>query len=81
MRRASARVTFPDMDAASFLSGVGAGVKSAFGEQRSILSFAEYLDGFLQAPRLQARNAAQWLRDAILHFGTDELSTPVGALR
>jgi len=81
LRRAPARVTFPDMDAASFLGAVGAGVKTAFGEQRSILSFAEYLDGFLQAPRLQARNAAQWLRDAILHFGTEEVATPVGSFR
>jgi predicted Ser/Thr protein kinase len=68
------------MDARQLLSQVGGGVQAAFAEQRSILSFQEYLDLFLQAPRAQARNAAQWLHDAILHFGWDEVRSPVGRL-
>jgi predicted Ser/Thr protein kinase len=66
------------MDARRFLSAVGSEVKAGFDRQRSILSFEEYLGTFLEAPRRQARNSAQWLRDAILHFGREEISTPVG---
>jgi predicted Ser/Thr protein kinase len=69
------------MDARKFLSSVGSGVKTAFAEQRGILSYEEYLAAFLEAPRVHARNAAQWLRDAIEHFGSDEISTPAGPLR
>ncbi|HEY7725882.1 MAG TPA: serine protein kinase PrkA [Anaeromyxobacteraceae bacterium] len=69
------------MDARGFLASVGSGVQAAFAEQRSILSFEEYLDGFMKAPRLQARGAAQWLKDAVEHFGSEELATPVGRLR
>jgi predicted Ser/Thr protein kinase len=69
------------MDARKFLSSVGGGVKTAFVEQRSILSYEEFLSAFLEAPRRQARNAAQWLRDAIEHFGSTEVPTPVGPVR
>ena len=40
------------MDARRWLSSVGNGVKGAFAENRSILSFEEYLDAFVEAPRL-----------------------------
>jgi len=69
------------MDARSFLEAVGSGVKAAYAERRSLLSFEEYLAIFLEAPRHQARGAAQWLRDAIEHAGSVEVATPVGALR
>jgi predicted Ser/Thr protein kinase len=69
------------MDARKFLSSVGGGVKAAFADQRSILSYEEFLATFLEAPRRQARNAAQWLRDAIEHFGSAEVPTPVGPVR
>jgi len=64
-----------------FLASVGGAVKSAYAEQRSLLSFEEYLEVFLSAPRAQARSAAQYLRDALDHFGSEEQKTPVGALR
>lgn len=69
------------MNAREFLSSIGGKVKTAFAEQRNILAFDEYLEGFLQAPRQQARNSAQWLRDAIEHFGTEEVPSPAGPLR
>ncbi len=69
------------MDAGDFLRSVGGEVQAAFAEQRSILSFEEYLDLFHKAPRLQARNSAQWLRDAIEHFGTRQVQTPAGPVR
>jgi serine protein kinase len=69
------------MDARRYLSTVGEGVRAAFVEQRSILSFAEYLELFDRAPRAQARGAAQYLRDVIDHFGSVEVETPWGRER
>jgi serine protein kinase len=69
------------MDARRWLSTVGNGVKGAFVESRSILSFDEYLQVFVDAPRLQARASAQYLRDVLDHFGSEERETPVGKVR
>ncbi len=69
------------MDARRWLSTVGTGVKGAFVENRSILSYEEYLGAFLEAPRLQARSSAQYLRDVLDHFGSEERDTPVGRVR
>src|SRR5512138_110835 len=69
------------VDARRWLSDVGTGVKGAFVENRSILSFEEYLQAFLEAPRLHARSSAQYLRDVLDHFGSEERDTPVGRVR
>ena len=66
------------MDARRWLSTVGSGVKGAFDENRSILSFEEYLQTFVEAPRQHARSSAQYLRDVLDHFGSEERETPVG---
>jgi predicted Ser/Thr protein kinase len=69
------------LDARRWLSAVGTGVKGAFVENRSLLSFDEYLQAFLEAPRLHARSSAQYLRDVLDHFGSEERDTPVGGVR
>jgi serine protein kinase len=69
------------MDARRWLSTVGKGVQGAFQENRSILSFDEWLAAFAEAPRLHARSAAQYLRDVLDHFGSEERETPVGRFR
>ncbi len=69
------------MDARKWLSGVGSGVEGAFVENRSILSFEEYLEAFLEAPRAHARSSAQYVRDMLDHYGADERETPVGKVR
>jgi serine protein kinase len=69
------------MDARRFLADVGGGVQSAFVDQRSILSMQEYLDGFAREPRRSARSAAQYLKDVIDHFGSEERTTAVGKVR
>ena len=69
------------MDARRWLSTVGTGVKGAFVENRSILSYEEYLAAFLESPRLHARSSAQYLRDVLDHFGSEERDTPVGRVR
>ncbi len=69
------------MDAGRLLSNLGTGVKSAFAENRSILTVEEYLSAFLESPRRQARGAAQYLRDVMDHFGVDDRETPIGRVR
>jgi predicted Ser/Thr protein kinase len=69
------------MDARRWLGTVGGEVKASFVENRSILSFDEYVQAFLEAPRAQARSAAQYLKAVLDHFGTVERETPVGRFR
>jgi len=69
------------MDARRWLSTVGNGVKAAFVENRSLLSFDEWVEAFAEAPRLHARGSAQYLRDVLDHFGSEERETPVGKVR
>lgn len=67
--------------ARQYLERVGAGVQDRFVRNRTILSFEEYLDLFFREPRRHARSAAQYLRDAMDFYGTEEVDTPVGSLR
>ncbi|MGC3998469.1 MAG: serine protein kinase PrkA [Anaeromyxobacter sp.] len=69
------------MEARRLLGGLGSRVKGAFVENRSLLSFEEYLQAFLEAPRQQARSAAQYLRDVMDHYGAEDRETPVGPVR
>jgi predicted Ser/Thr protein kinase len=69
------------MDARRFLQDVGSTVSSDFQKNRSLLSFEEYLQLFSAAPRQQARNAAQYLKDAIDSFGTTQVPHPTGTIR
>ncbi len=69
------------MDARRFLQDVGNTVSSDFAKNRTLLSFEEYLQLFSAVPRLQARNAAQYLKDAIDSFGTEQVAHPSGVVR
>ncbi|MBI3183892.1 MAG: serine protein kinase PrkA [Myxococcales bacterium] len=69
------------MDAKRFLQQVGSAVSDEFVKDRTILSFEEYLSLFLQNPRQQARNAAQYVKDAIDSFGQELVPHPSGRIR
>ncbi len=69
------------MDARRFLQDVGSTVSSDFTKNRSLLSFEEYLQLFNTAPQHQARNAAQYLKDAIDSFGSEQVAHPSGQIR
>jgi serine protein kinase len=69
------------VEAKRFLQLVGGEVTQDFVKNRSILSFEEYMTLFLQDPLRQARNAAQYLRDVMDYFGTEEVPHPVGKIR
>jgi predicted Ser/Thr protein kinase len=69
------------VSAKDFLKEVGGAVNRDFLHDRSILSFEEYLDLFLQQPRAQTRNSAEYLRDVMDHFGTEQVPHPTGPMR
>ncbi|MGV3625916.1 MAG: PrkA family serine protein kinase [Archangium sp.] len=69
------------MDARRFLQDVGSTVSSDFAKNRSLLSFEEYLQLYTASPQLQSRNAAQYLKDAIDSFGTEQVPHPTGPIR
>ncbi len=69
------------MEARKFLQQVGSEVSSDFVKNRTILSFEEYVNLFVQDPRHQSRNAAQYLLDVIDHFGTEMVDHPTGKIR
>jgi len=69
------------VDSLRYLKDVGDRVKTEFLRRRSILSFQEYLDAFLEHPRAQARSAPQYLRDCIDHYGTETVQRPSGPQR
>jgi predicted Ser/Thr protein kinase len=71
----------PKPNPGRYLSTVGGGVKAAFARDRTILSFDEYLDLLATAPRIHARNAAQYVKDVFDYFGSEMRETPAGALR
>ncbi|HZH79593.1 MAG TPA: serine protein kinase PrkA, partial [Archangium sp.] len=69
------------MEAKRYLQEVGAQVSDDFVKNRSILSFEEYLTLFMSDPRGQSRNAAQYLRDVMDHYGTEQVPHPTGKIR
>src|SRR5690606_23566060 len=80
----SGRASLPgggSLGARRYLESVGSEVKSIFIENRMILSFEEWMDAFLRDPVRHARSAAQYLRDALDHFGSRTVQTPMGPRR
>src|SRR5271165_2293392 len=69
------------VNAKQCLELVGTEVSRDFVQNRTLLSFEEYVDLVLQNPRAQARNAAQYLRDAMDFFGSAPLAHPTGTVR
>ncbi|MDC0707810.1 serine protein kinase PrkA [Stigmatella sp. ncwal1] len=69
------------MEAKRYLQDIGAQVSADFVKNRSILSFEEYVSLFFNDPRAQARNAAQYLRDVMDHYGTEQVPHPTGTIR
>ena len=68
-------------DAGRYLSTVGGQVKAAFDNDRTILSFDEYLELLLAQPRTFARNSAQYVMDVFDHFGSETREGPAGPVR
>ena len=52
--------------------------REQFDAQKNILSFADYLKVFEEAPESQVRDSARYIRDCFLHYGIAEVSRPHG---
>ncbi len=59
---------------------VVANVHDTFAQQRSLLSFEQYLERYRQEPERQSRNAAHYLLDTVEHFGTESRPMAGGAV-
>ncbi len=53
------------------LSRVTSEVENSFKTTRRVMSMQQFLDAFLEHPQRYARNAAQYIRDCFLYFGTE----------
>ncbi len=69
------------VDSLRYLKTVGDQVRRAFLENKTILAFQEYMEAFFEAPRVHARDAAQYIRDCFDFYGTETLHLPWGSVR
>ncbi|MGO8969195.1 MAG: PrkA family serine protein kinase [Myxococcaceae bacterium] len=69
------------MNAKECLESVGKEVSRDFVQNRTLLSYEEYIELVVQRPRSQARNAAQYLRDTMDFFGSAVVPHPTGNVR
>ena len=67
-----------DKDTQAFLESTIAGTRTRFEARRTLLSFRQYLDVVREQPVLQARDAATYLRDCFLYYGTEKVERPYG---
>ena len=65
----------------SFLSDLQGELTSRFQQERSLMSFADYLDEVSKNPELHTRDSARYLYDAIQSFGLSDLERPYGNVR
>ena len=69
------------VDSLRYLKSVGEQVQQAFLGNKTILAFQEYMEAFFEAPRVHARDAAQYIRDCFDYYGTETLEKPSGPVR
>ncbi len=69
------------VDSLRYLKTVGEQVQGAFLGNKTILSFQEYMDAFFEAPRVHARDSAQFIRDCFDFYGTEMVQKPAGPVR
>jgi len=63
------------------LKGLGERIRERFGENRRVMSFAEYVELVATNPRRQLRSASQYIVDCFDHFGIEEVTYPWGTVR
>ena len=63
------------------LARIGEEVRERFDAQRRVLDFTTYLGMVQQSPSLYLRDATAYLRGALDHFGTEEVTRPWGSPR
>jgi predicted Ser/Thr protein kinase len=69
------------VDSLRYLKSVGEQAQRSFLGNKTILTFQEYVEAFFEAPRVHARDAAQYLRDCFDYYGTEIVTKPSGTVR
>src|SRR2546430_12356823 len=69
------------VDSARYLKSVGEQVRRSFLANKTILAFQEYMEAFFEAPRVHARDAAQYIRDCFDYYGTETVQRASGSVR
>ncbi len=67
--------------AEKILEAVHDSTQRAFDERRTVMSYGEYLADVMNRPRVHLRNAAQYLADAVDHFGVEKVKLPTGEFK
>lgn len=66
------------MDPHAFLEQTAEAARERFVEEKSLLSFAEYLDQVAADPQRQTRDAARYVRDCFDYYGSVQIQRPYG---
>src|SRR5436853_1783117 len=69
------------VDSLRYLKTVGDQVQRTFLENKTLLSFQEYMEAFSEAPRVHARDSAQYIRDCFDFYGVETVQRPAGPVR
>ena len=69
------------VDSLRYLKTVGDQVQRTFLDNKTILAFQEYMEAFFEAPRVHARDGAQYIRDSFDYYGTETTKKPEGPAR
>ena len=69
------------VDSLRYLTQVGETVQRSFTQNKTILSFQEYMEAFFERPRVHARDAAHYIRDCFDFYGTAQVQRPAGPVR
>src|SRR3954467_948474 len=69
------------VDSLRYLKSVGDQVRRSFLANKTILAFQEYMEAFFEAPRVHARDAAQYIRDCFDYYGTENVQRASGSVR
>ncbi len=67
-------------DPKNWLGQTAVELREGFAQKRRVMSFNEYFTLFCSDMVTQTRSAAQYLRDALDHFGTEVVRSPRGAV-
>lgn len=63
------------------IESLAGAVRDEFESTRRLLSFDEWFELLVAAPRIHARSAAQYVRDALKYFDVRDVRTPSGSIK
>src|SRR2546422_11610403 len=69
------------VDSLRYLKTFGDQVRRSFVANKTILAFQEYMDAFFEAPRVHARDAAQYIRDCFDYYGSEMVQRASDSVR